>query len=195
MAIDCNQSALSRHAKHQPYSISEQLVAQLVARIDDGRLPPVSSLVKLGLPSRSSNSWAPPQSPPHAPCNGSIAAPSNTLVCVRWPNGDFKQLGLAADGNWRASSSPKALPGQSGHQENNCMGRHRTTAATHSTSLQFNHSTSPLTQAASFPRRNSPSSLPAPPAKQPARTKLKDCNDMNTDLDDIQHLMRKEGHT
>lgn len=152
--------------------------------------------MELGLPSCSSNAWAPPQLPSHVPCDGSTSAHSDAC-----DGQTAVSSSLTADGNWHAYSSPKPLVGQSGHQQNTSAGRTRTIAATQPTSSGFSCPASPLTPAISFPRRNDSSSLLATPTKQPSRTKLKDHYDIDTEadmdinLDHIQYFMREEGHT
>lgn len=148
--------------------------------------------VPLDPPSSNHDGWVPPQSPSHAP----LSVPSDAY-------GGQKAISSrpAADGKWQASSLPKPLAGHSGHLHNSSTGRSRTTAATQPTSLGFNFPASPFNQAASFLRRNGPSSLPTRMTKKPSSTKLKDHYgidtevDMDIDLDDIQYLMREEEHT
>lgn len=160
--------------------------------------PPNTLNLQLGLPSSSSNGWAPPQPPSCAPCNGSTTTDSDAF------GGEIANLiSMADDENGQASSSPKAPTGHSRHQNqnNSSAGRTCTTTVTQATSSGFNYPASPLTQAGSFPRRHRQSSLPARSTKQPSRTKLKDHYDIDTeadmdiDLDDLQYFMREEGHT
>ena len=148
--------------------------------------------VPLDPPSSNHNGWVAPQSPSHAP----LSLPSDAYCGQRAISSS-----PAADGRWQASSPPKPLGGHSGHLHNSSAGRSRTTAATQLTSLVFNSLESPFHQTASFPRPNSPSSLPTRPTKKPSSTKLKDYYgidteaDMDIDLDGIQHFMREEEQT
>ena len=152
--------------------------------------------LQFGLPSSSSNGWAPPGSPHHTHLQGSISTPSDTH-----DGQSSVPSSLPANGNWQASSPSKSLAAYPGRQDNSGAGRTRTTVAIQPTTSSFNSLMSPLTQAPTFPSRSDPSSLPVRPTKQPSRTKLKDYYDIDTeadmdiDLDDIQYYMREEGHT
>ncbi len=152
--------------------------------------------VQLEHSSINSNGWVPSHPPSHVPSHGLTFIPSDAY------GGQMViPSNLETDGNRQASSSPNPLAGHGGHQSKTGAGRTRTIATTQPRSLDFNALASPLTQTTSFPHRNVPSSLPTRPTKQPSRTKLKDHYDINTeadmdiDLDNIQYLMREEGHT